>query len=211
LQTITVNKLYVCAHCDPAGGPTAGKKQSGMSRAAICVVGQDDLERVVILETFTKRIAPDQLVNRIFETQERWRPAVFGIDASGPQLTFYQLLMKEARERGVKWSPRPINIKMDKDSAIETAIQPISASGRLLRPPEKECYALMDEWNNFPGGMYKDALDALGWALRLLPTVLPAHLKMMGERQLREYLARIGYPPDMIEQKLAQRDTFSQR
>lgn len=211
MQTLQVNKLWISAHVDPAGGPQAGKKQSGMSRASICVVGEDDLERIVILETWAKRIAPDQLIDRIFETQERWRPAVFGIDASGPQLSFYQLLLKEARERGVKWTPRQITSRLDKTYAIESAIQPVAAAGRLIRPPEKECYQLADEWRNFPSGMYRDALDALSWCIRLLPSVLPAHLKLMGDRQLREYLSRTGLPPDMIEQRLAQRTHFAEK
>ena len=211
MQTLTVNKLYRVAHCDPAGGPQAGRKQSGMSRASICVVGEDDRERIVILETWAKRIAPDELINRVFETQERWHPARFGIDASGPQLSFYQLLLKEGRERGIKWTPVQISATMDKNYAIESAIQPVAAAGRLIRPPDKECYQLADEWRAFPDGMYRDALDALSWCIRLLPTVLPAHLRMMGERQLREYLARTGLPQDMIEARIAQRDQFAQK
>lgn len=208
MQTVQVNKLYVCAHVDPAGGPSSSYKRGPRSRSSIAVVGVDDLERVFILETWAQRIAPDQLIDRIFETQERWRPAVFGIDKSGPQLQFYQLLLKEARERGVKWAPREIALRNDKDFMIEGALQPVSSSGRLLRPVEKECYALADEWRNFPG-MYRDALDALANAIRLLPSILPSHLKMLSDRQLREYLIRTGLPPDMVESRLQQRVQFA--
>lgn len=209
MQTVQFNKLYITAHVDPAGGPIVGQKQSSRSRASIAVVGQDDLERIFILESFAKRIAPDQLTDRIFETQERWRPAVFGVDGTGPQLMYYQALLREGRERAVKWTPRRIDIKMDKTDAIEKTLQPVAASGRLIRPPEKECYALADEWRNFPDGTYRDALDALAWAIRLLPAVLPAHLKAMGENQLRNFLTRTGLPPDMIEQRMQQRDKFA--
>ncbi len=208
MQTVQVNKLWVCAHCDPAGGPSPGMKQSARSRSSIAVVGVDDLERIFILETWARRIAPDQLIDRIFETQERWRPAVFGIDKSGPQLQFYQLLLKEGRERGVKWTPREIALRNNKDYAIESAIQPVAASGRLFRPIDKECYQLADEWRNFPG-MYRDALDALSNAIRLLPSILPSHLRMLDDRRLREYLTRTGLPPDMVEQRMQQRVQFA--
>jgi len=211
MQTLQINKLYKVAMLDPAGGPVSGTKQSGRSRASITVVGEDDLERVVILEAWAKRIAPDQLIDRTFEMQERWRPAVFGIDASGPQLVFYQMLLKEARERGIKWSPRPIAMKMEKTDSIEKAIQPVAAAGRLIRPPEKECYPLADEWRNFPDGIYRDNLDTLAWCIRLLPSVLPAHLRMMSENQLRHYLERTGLPQDMIENQLAQRASFADK
>ena len=142
--------------------------------------------------------------------QERWRPAVFGIDKSGPQLQFYQSLMKEARERGVKWSPREITLRNDKNFAIESALQPVASSGRLLRPIEKECYALADEWRNFPG-MYRDALDALANAIRLLPSILPSHLRMLSDQALKAYLLRTGLPPDMVEARLAQRVQFAEK
>ncbi len=207
IVTLTVNRLYRTAACDPAGGPT-GKKQSGRSRASICVLGEDELERMVILYTFAKRIAPDELITLIFQAQERWKPAVFGIDASGPQLIFYQQLLKEARERGVKWNPRPIALAQDKTDSIEKTIQPIAAAGRLIRPPDKECYALADEMRQFPSGTYRDALDALAMAIRLMPSVLPQHLRMLNEQQLRSYLTRSGFTKDMIESRIQQREQF---
>jgi len=208
MQTIVVNRLYKVCMADPAGGPTFGRRQSGLSRSAICVLGEDDMERMVILESFAKRIAPDLFINKIFEVQERWRPSVFGIDATGPQLPFYQLLLKEARERGVKWNPRQITSKMDKIDSIEKAIQPIAAAGRLIRPKEIECHTLMEEWRQFPTGMYLDAMDTLAWAIRLLPTVLPSHMKLLSESQLFAYMRRMGLPDDMIRERIAARDQF---
>jgi hypothetical protein len=185
-----------------------GRRQSGLSRAAICVLGEDDLERMVILDSFARRIPPDLYINKIFEVNERWRPAVFGVDATGPQLAFYQILLKEARERAVKWNPRPIALRIDKIDTIEKTIQPIAAAGRLLRPPERDCNALAEEWRQFPTGQYLDAMDCLAQCVRLMPTVLPAHMKLMGEKQLRDHLARMGFRPEQIAERIAQRDQF---
>lgn len=208
VNTVNVKRLYKVCFADPAGGPVAGRKQSGLSRAAIIALGEDDLERMVILEAFTKRVDPSILIDKIFEMQNRWQPAVFGIDATGPQLPFYQLLLKEARERKIRWNPKPVAFRMDKVDTIEKAIQPIAASGRLLRPPEKECYGLMEEFKQFPTGQFLDGMDALAHAILLMPTVLPTHMRMMGENQLRNYLTRLGFDKETINQRIAQRDQF---
>lgn len=210
MPTVQRNKLWIAAHVDPAGGPRIGRSNYGLSRAAIVVIGQDDLERVFILEAWAQRIAPDLLIQRIFQTQAKWNPNVFGIDASGPQLMFAQTVQKEAREQAVKIPLRLVALRQEKTFAIETTLQPLASSGRLIRPPDNECRVLKDEWTSFPDGMYRDVLDALSCAVRLLPAVLPAHLRAMSEGQLRSYLARTGMPKDQIEERIAQKNQGAQ-
>ena len=204
MPTVDRRKLYLVAFCDPAGGPRAGRSQYGLSRAADFVIGQDDLERVFLLQTFIQRIPPDQLINHIFDTNEKWRPAVYGIDASGPQLEFAQVVQKEARERGIRIPLRLVSQRENKTFSIETTIQPLSSAGRLFRPHENDCRALKDETTSFPDGMYRDGLDALANAIKLLPSVLPAHLKQMNRDQLSRYLERTGMPQDQIAERLSQ-------
>jgi predicted phage terminase large subunit-like protein len=204
MPTVDRRKLWVCAFTDPAGGPRAGRSNYGLSRAADIVIGQDDVERVFILETFIKRIAPDQLINRIFETNEKWKPAVYGIDASGPQLEFAQMVQKEARERGVRIPLRLVSQRENKTFSIETTLQPLSSSGRLFRLSENDCRTLKDEWTSFPDGMYRDGLDALANAVKLLPAVLPEHLRRMDAARLRNYLSRTGMQKDQIEERVQQ-------
>lgn len=205
MPNLEVSRLFKVAWCDPAGGVNPHVKiQYGQSRAAIVVVGQDDLERIFILEAWAKRIPPDQLIERIFATQLRWHPASFGIDSSGPQLIFAQTVQKEIRERGIKMVLRPVALRMDKTFSIETTLQPVVANGRLFRPPETDCKTLRDEWINFPDGHYRDTLDALACAIRQLPSTLPAHLRMMDKMQLRRYLERTGMSREAIEARLQQ-------
>lgn len=204
MPAIDRRKLWLCAFVDPAGGPRAGRSNYGLSRAAIVVIGQDDLERVFILEAFIQRIPPDKLIDRIFDTQQKWNPAVFGIDSSGPQLEFAQMVQKEARERGLRIPLRLVAQRQEKTFSIETTIQPLSSAGRLFRPDENECRQLKDETTSFPDGMYRDGLDALANAIKLLPSVLPAHLKQMNRDQLQRYLQRTGMPKDQIAERLSQ-------
>jgi predicted phage terminase large subunit-like protein len=204
MPTIDRRKLWICAFADPAGGPRAGRSNYGLSRAAIVVIGQDDLERVFILEAFIQRIPPDKLIDRILDTQQKWNPAVFGIDASGPQLEFAQMVQKVAREQAVKIPLRFVAQRQEKTFSIETTIQPLASSGRLFRPHENDCRALKDETTSFPDGMYRDGLDALANAIKLLPAILPAYLRQMNREQLRRYLDRTGMPKDQIAERLSQ-------
>lgn len=197
---VEVRKLWRACWVDPAGGPTNAKHQK--PRAAIVAIGQDDFERVFILDSWADRIAPDQLINRIFDTNARWKPAVFGIDASGPQVIFSQTLQREARERGIRIALRPVALHADKTFSIETTLQPIAAQGRLFRPPIARVHSLESEWNQFPDGFYRDQLDSLACCIRLLPRTLPEHLRMLGREQLRRYLEQIGTPKDQIELQL---------
>lgn len=211
METSDVNRLYRVSWCDPAGGPDTRRSNAGLSRSAIVTIGLDQLERIFILEAWAARIAPDQLIERVFENNAKWRPAAFGIDASGPQLMFAQLLQKEARERGVRLPLRPTALRAEKSFSIETSIQPICSSGRLFRPPENECRGLMDEWKSFPDGTYRDTLDALACAIRLLPSMLPQHLREMGREQLRRYLERSGMHNDEVEMRLRQHEEAARR
>lgn len=207
MPQVEVRKLWRAAWIDPAGGPTAAKHAK--SRAAIVVIGQDDFERVFILDSWADRVPPDKLIDRIFDTNRRWRPAVFGIDASGPQVIFSQTVQREARERGEKIALRPVALRADKTFSIETTLQPISAAGRLFRPPESRVHSLEAEWKNFPDGFYRDQLDALACAIRLLPRTLPAHLQMMEKTALRRYLVSTGMPRDQVEAQLLQHNPRS--
>jgi predicted phage terminase large subunit-like protein len=206
MPTVATNKLYKTAFADPAGGTNTLLTHAGTrSRASIVVVGQDDLERIFILEAWAKRLPPDQLMAKMFETQFKWKPAIFGMDSSGPQLQFHQIVKKEARDRNIHWNLRGVAERTDKITFIETVLQPIVAQGRLLRSAvEHEVADLKNEWQSFPGGSYKDIMDALARAVWLLPSSLPAHLRLMDRMQLKRYLERTGMDSSQVELRLAQ-------
>lgn len=207
MPTTALHKLYKVAWCDPAGGNNTLITKVGVrSRAAIVSIGQDDMERVFILEAWAKRLPPDQLISRIFEVNFKFQPAVFGVDASGPQLTFYQTLSKEAHDRDIKINLRGVAERQDKVTFIETVLQPVVAQGRLLKPPDAECNDLKNEWQSFPSGAYKDIMDALARAVWLLPSSLPAHMKLMERNQLKRYLQQTGMDAQQIELRLTQHE-----
>jgi hypothetical protein len=212
MPTIEASKLYRVAFADPAGGANNLLQNAGTrSRASICAIGQDDLERIFILKAWAKRLPPDQLISAIFETNFIYRPAIFGVDASGPQLMFFQTLKKEARDRNIKINLRGIAERVEKITFIETVLQPVVAQGRLLRPVDAECVDLKSEWQTFPSGSYRDIMDALARSVWLLPSSLPAHLRLMDRMQLKRYLESTGMDKSQIELRLAQHAELTSR
>jgi hypothetical protein len=208
MQEIAVNSLYRVSWADPAGNPN--QATHGTSRSAIVTVGQDNLERVFILEAWVERVATTILEQRILATQNRWQPLKFGIDVSGPQGMFYDTMRRRAREEGVNIRWHPEALLSNKMFAIESAIEPVARGGRLFRPDEKYCRALKDEWHRFPDKHFNDGMDALSNAIRLLPASLPEHMRLMSRQQLASYLRKTGMSAEMIEQRLEQHDHLTQ-
>lgn len=212
METAAANRLYRVAWCDPAGGSTLARRPSGLARSAVVVIGMDSLERVFILNIWAQRCPTDRLIERVFSTQTFYKPALFGLDATGfGGIQFKDMLVREARERGARVNWRPSAMREDKTFSIERTLQPLAAQGRLFRPPEEDCRLLKEEWTQFPDGQYRDVLDALACAIRLLPTVLPEYQRQMGREQLRRYLERSGMDKEQIELRLQQHSTAEGR
>ena len=150
--------------------------------------------------------APTQsAIDQVFRTYQLWHPAVFGVDATGGQILFFQQLVKEAHARQVAVPFRPVALQGEKVFQIETALQPLASSGRLFRPPESQCKELREEWVNFPGAEYRDGLDALANAIRLLPSCNIPSLRELTKDQYKRFLERSGYSQDEIARKMLMR------
>lgn len=202
MPAVRRDQLYIVAWADPSGGLKKGK---GHSRSAIVVVGEDDRERIFILDVFIQHCATNYYVEQIFKMYAMWHPVIFGIDSTGTQIVFAQQLRKEAQSRGVPLPLRPIALHSDKVFQIEHTIQPIASGGRLFRPPEASCKELKEEWVNFPSSDYRDGMDATACAIRLLPSGSMQSLHDLTQEQYRRYLERSGYTSEEIQHKLALR------
>lgn len=206
MPAVLFRGLYVVSFCDPAPGTTQQIKVSGLSRAAVVTIGQDEEERVFILEAIIRRLPVDRLIETIFATQAKWKPVKFGIDATGPQRLFYEMMLREGGMRGIRIHWQPVTLHADKTFSIESTLQPVIAAGRLFRPPEAEVIALKDEFEQFPAGEKRDGLDALSCAVRLLPHRMPEAMRQMSRHQLERYLKNTGMAPEQINERLRQHD-----
>jgi hypothetical protein len=210
VTTIPIDKLYRVGWVDPATDRRG--RNGGRSRTAIVVIGGDDLGRVFILQTYAGKDTPNYLMERIFAVDDLWRCQVFGIDATATQLMYAQMINKEARERNLNLRLKPTVLHDDKLFRIDSVLRPLATSGRLFRiAGDAGNTELKEEWTAFPSGQYKDILDSLACAVRLLPTALPAVMREMDRRQLVRYLERSGASQEQIAFRLAQREEVVRR
>lgn len=209
MPSVQHDQLYTVAYADPSGGKMRG---AGHSRSAIVVLGMDGLERIFILHSWATFCPTSDLVYNIFKHNDRWQPVIFGIDATGPQGPFVDMLRAEHKRREaeqgriIHFPLRPVSLHSDKQFSIETTIQPVAANGRLFRPMEMYCKELKAEWQSFPTGQYRDCLDALACCIRLLPRKNPDVLASQNRERHRVYLRQIGMSEREIDRQLAARD-----
>ena len=199
---IDYDKLYRVSWFDPKGAQPYTSKAT--SRAAIVTVGMDHLERIFILHSWAAFCGPDVMIDNVFKVNAKYAPLVFGMDATATQNLFADQLRKEAKVRQVHLPLRPLVLRGDKRTFIETVIQPIAAAGRLFRPQEQFVNELKSEWLNFPTGNYRDALDALAHAIDLLPSRPLEETEALLQEQRRRYLIRTGTPEAEIRRRMAQ-------
>jgi len=134
--------------------------------SAIVTVGVDQYSNIYILDIERERMKPDELINAIFRTYERWHPQSIGVEQVGFQKTLRYSLKKEEEER--KRFLNIVELKPDgrnKDQRIR-GLQPQYASGKVLhnRDLMYNIY-LEDELLRFPRGKHDDMIDALAYSL----------------------------------------------
>lgn len=204
LEKVALDHCYTVAFVDSAGGRVApkGKSNNQRSRSAIVVCAQDDLTRVFVRKAWPRYCTTDELCDEIFATQERFKPAVFGADATATQGLFIDALVREAREKGKKLPISKVVLGTDKDFRIETTIQPVQAAGRLFVMKEA-MEDLKMEYDSFPGSRFKDLVDALAGCISLLPH-RPTGAELNDEvDQYRAYLQTMRVPEQEIDERVA--------
>lgn len=192
------------AFCDPAGKKKPGEIKRVRARSAIVVVAPDHLSRILVLHAWAKRCTTDELIERIFEVQEAYKPRVFGIEANAMQSLFADAVQRESRmlQKRINLSPVMQPTKIDKDFRIRAALQPVVAWGRLLLQEHQT--DLIHEITSFPMSATKDLVDALASAIALVPRKPVQREKDEETERLASYLRRSGMAPDRIARRIAE-------
>jgi hypothetical protein len=199
------------AFLDPASGKVKVDKLRAQS--AITVIHPDAVGRIFVLEAWADRIPTVQLIEKVYELNERYRPVIFGCEANAMQSLFVDLFQEHARltQRSLPLVPITQNTKIDKDFRIRHTIQPILNQHRLfLRTQNGQLQtgteALRSQLASAPGGVLKDLIDALASTIALAPARTQPQAQS-GERDL--LIARLrkqGIPNDRLRDRLAEFD-----
>ena len=189
------------AFCDPHGGKHDASHRRLSSRAAIAVGVGDALGRVFVLHTWAARCSTDELIERIYTINDRWKPKVFGIESNGLQALFGDAIRRDARLRGKKLPLVGIfqPPQQEKDFRIRTTLQPLIGNGRLFLLEGQDAFELKHEIITFPQNPLKDLIDATASMVRLIPP--KAAKREVDEELLRKlsYLRSSGADPRYID------------
>lgn len=194
----TLSERY--AFCDPASGKKERELRRIRARSAIVVVAQDAMSRIFVLHTWAARASTDELIEKMYEINDKFRPRVFGGEANGMQSLFQDAVMRDARLRGKNIPLQKVEqpTTTEKDTRIRHTIQPVIAAGRLfIRDDMTE---LKTEMEGFPLTPFKDLVDALASAIRLIPPATTRPERRNELDRLLAYLRATGAPATYIEQ-----------
>jgi len=146
---------------DPAGWETADR-QAGGDDCAILVVAVDDTDQWWVLDSDIGRWKPDVLIDRIFQSFDKWHWTFLGIENEkyGQYLDFN--LTNACRDRGVSLpSVTPMKTgNRSKDDRV-MAIQPRYERGGIFFQVEQRM--LQDQVKRYPGWRKRDGIDCLAY------------------------------------------------
>lgn len=147
----------VYAMYDPAR--TTHKKSATTGKAVWSWIGR----KMVIWDAFARKLMPDEIVQDIFECEERFSPVAIGVEETGLNEWLRQPLRTEQVQRGVTLPLRALNAPKGKMDFIK-GLQPYFKAGEV----EFACDLpeLRDQLLGFPTGDI-DAPNALAYALRM--------------------------------------------
>lgn len=193
------------AYVDPASGKKERELRKVRARSAIVVVAPDRIGRVFVLSTWVERCTTDKLIEKMYETHERWKLRILGGEANGMQSIFQDAIIRDAKMRGKALPLTPIYqpTNIDKDTRIRNVLHPLLHDGRLF--VRDDMAELKTELAGFPTTPFKDCVDALACAIKMIPP-RPTKVEERGNVDAHiNYLKQTGAPAWYIEQVARQR------
>lgn len=121
--------------------------------------------RLIIWDGGGEFYRPDEVVSKIFDVDEEYRPVAIGAEIDGLHEFLEQPLRQEMLRRGYILPLRPMKAPKGKLSFIES-LQPYFRAGEITFA--KPCYDIEAQFMNFPGGRI-DAPNAIAYALLMRP------------------------------------------
>ena len=156
---------------------------------SIVTVGVDHFHNWYILDIFRDRVTPQQLINQLYITYERWHPIEMGIENVAFQKVLQYSLNEEGRKRR-KYLPI-VEVKPEmrtKDERIR-GLQPLYANGTIFHYKEMVYNSyLEDELTRFPRGQHDDIVDALSYMKDIVSAPRTATQNYENSGQTNRYL-----------------------
>lgn len=136
---------------------------------AIAVVGMDKDWNLYVLDTLRGHWSPTDIVNNIFQMQERWKPQAVSMEVNGFQRTLKFAVEEEMRRRKRYFGIEEFKAGPDKtkENRIK-ALEPFYRRGGVFHHVTMKGKEMETELLTFPKGRHDDIIDAMSQTLTLL-------------------------------------------
>lgn len=129
------------------------------------VIGVNEFDELFVMDVVRGRFDGFELVERILDLYEQWRPSIIGIERGQIEMALGPFLEKRVRERGLfeAYFKDLKTGRRDKEARAR-AIQGRMQQGMVFLPRDAVFTGpLVAELLRFPNGVHDDQVDALAW------------------------------------------------
>lgn len=161
------------------------------------VIGVNEYDELFIMDVVRGRFDGFELVERILDLYEQWKPSIIGIEKGHIEMALGPFLEKRVRERGLYEAYfKDLKTGRRDKEARARAIQGRMQQG-MVYLPRNEIFTgpLVAELLRFPNGVHDDQVDALAWLGLMMTEFATYQAPVVREPSWRDRLDYIGKTP----------------
>ena len=158
------------------------------------VIGVDEYDQLFVVEVVRGRFDGFEIVERILDLYEEWRPSIIGIEKGHIEMALGPFLEKRVRERGLYEAYfKDLKTGRRDKEARARAIQGRMQQGMVYLPKDEQFTGpLVAELLRFPNGVHDDQVDALSWIGLMMTEFSTYQAPVYHEPSWRDRLPYLG-------------------
>lgn len=157
-EEFPLSSLYITMTCDPSMGESRRADES-----AITVCGQHSSGKIFVLDSWSGRVNPIDLIDRIIVLYQRWKPIRVGIEDVGFQKALRYYLEQEQINRGISFPVIGLKTSNKSKKVRIEGLSPFFNNRQVYM--QKAHTKLAQQLINFPDSMavHDDLADSLAY------------------------------------------------
>lgn len=164
-QHVRIDQMEKALLVDPAPSEQAERLREPKARNALVEVGIDAWGRLFILDVWTGRPDPLDVIHKMIDLSEQWQSHRVAIEKVVFSVLYKHWLRDESRRRNLYISCYDLEpARRSKDTRIENMIPGFRQGLYYLNDANPGVKELIQEFVEYPYGVTRDILDALAYA-----------------------------------------------